>query len=63
MGVLNTFSVGNLSCNRIYDASDRSGLVVDTGISNTFGVRQYNSANWGIGVTKYFMVSGNLPLT
>jgi hypothetical protein len=56
------FSVGNLSCNRIFDSTDFAGLTVNTGSANTFGVKKYNLSNWGIGTTKYFMVSGTVPL-
>jgi hypothetical protein len=56
------FSVGNLSCNRIFDSTDFAGLTLNTGSANTFGVKKYNLSNWGIGTTKYFMVSGTVPL-
>lgn len=56
------FSVGNLSCNRIFDSTDFAGMLVNTGVTNSFGVRKYNISNWNIGATKYFMVSGTVPL-
>ena len=62
ISAVSDFSVGNLSCNRIFDATDFAGILVNTGVANSFGVKKYNISNWGIGVTRYFMVSGTVPL-
>jgi hypothetical protein len=62
ISAVSEFSVGNLSCNRIFDSTDFAGILVNSGAANRFGVRKYNISNWNIGAAKYFMVSGTVPI-
>jgi len=54
--------IATLACTRLFDGGDLAGLVADTGTANLFAVRKYNIANWGIGTTRYLMVSGDYQI-
>ena len=54
--------IATLACTRLFDGGDLAGLIADTGTANLFAIRKYNIANWGIGTTRYLMVSGDYQI-
>lgn len=52
--------IGQINVCRVFDGTSLAGAITDVGGTNSqFGVVKYDSSNWGLGATRYIMVSGS----
>lgn len=52
--------IGQLNVCRVFDGTSLAGAITDIGGSNSqFGVVKYDSSNFGLGATRYIMVTGS----